>query len=216
MPSSHTLFAIRPYPQAVCHQVALSDPSLHLAPNPHPNTALLHHQKSRIPDLSKKPNKASFSLSPSPVATDGKCPRATLDTTNFSHKRVKQIPESLALLRLADRKACLCYKGSLALVLTPRAKHRPRLVPFHRLSSICKTIRLFGSRWIWIKKNWQVGIEIAVGRRLVIQAGALLINAVFCNRKIRWKVGRDKVVSGCGLSEMSLDNDKWDHMAITL
>ena len=33
---------------------------------------------------------------------------------------------------------------------------------------------------------------------------------------MRWEVGRDKMVSGCGLSGMSLDDDKWDHVATTL
>ena len=61
-------------------------------------------------------------------------------------------------------------------------------------------------------KGWQVGIEIAVGRRLVVPADALFINAVFCDRKMRCEVGRDKVLSGCGLNKMSLDDDKWDHM----
>ena len=43
--------------------------------------------------------------------------------------------------------------------------------------------------------------------RLVIRAGALLINAMFCDGRMRWEVGRDKVVSGCGLSGMLLDDD---------
>ena len=97
-------------------------------------------------------------------------------------------------------------------MLTPHAKHRPRLVLFHRLSSICNTIRLFKFRWIRTKKGWQVGIKIAVRKQLVVQAGALLINAVFCNRRMRWEVGKDEVVSGCGLSGMLLDGDKWDHV----
>ena len=35
---------------------------------------------------------------------------------------------------------------------------------------------------------------------------------MFHDRKIRWEVGRDKVVSGCGLSKMSLDDNKSDHV----
>ena len=107
-----SLFAIRSYPQAVCHQVAPSNPSLHLAPSPHPNTALLYHQKSRIPDPSKKPNRASSSSSLLPVASDGECPRTTSDATNFSCREVKQTPRSSALLRLACHTAWPRYGGS--------------------------------------------------------------------------------------------------------
>ena len=112
MPPGRTLFAMRPYPQTVCHQVVPSDPSLYLTPNPHPNTALLHHQKSQIPDPSKKPNRTSSFSSPSPVAFNSEYARATLDATNFSCREVKQIPESSALLRLACRVAWPCYGGS--------------------------------------------------------------------------------------------------------
>ena len=45
-------------------------------------------------------------------------------------------------------------------------------------------------------------------KRLIIRAGAHLINAMFHNRRMRWEVSRDKVVSGCRLSGMSLDDDK--------
>ena len=114
MPPGRTQFTIRPYPQAVCHQVAPSDPSLHLASSPHPNIALLHYQKSRIPDTSKKPNRAFSSLSPLPVASDGECPRATSDATNFSRRGVKQTPGSSALLRLACRAAWPRYGSSQA------------------------------------------------------------------------------------------------------
>ena len=31
---------------------------------------------------------------------------------------------------------------------------------------------------------------------------------MFCNRRIRWEVGRDKLVNRCGLSGMLLDDDK--------
>ena len=112
MPSGCILFTIRPYPQAVCHQVVPSDPSLHLAPSPHPNTALLHHQKSQIPDPSKKSNRTSSSLSPSPIASDGECPRTTSDTTNFSCRRFKQTSGSSALLRLVCCAAWPRYRGS--------------------------------------------------------------------------------------------------------
>ena len=112
MSPSRTLFATRPYHQAICHQVAPSDPSLHLAPNFYPNILVLHHQKSRIPDPSEKPNKASFSLSPLPITSDGKYPRAISNATNFSHKRVKQTPKSLALLRPVCRVAWSHYGGS--------------------------------------------------------------------------------------------------------
>ena len=29
---------------------------------------------------------------------------------------------------------------------------------------------------------------------------------------MRWEVNKDKVVSGYGLSRMSLDDNKWDHV----
>ena len=109
-----TQFAIKPYPQAVCHQVARSDPSLQLAPSPHSNTALLHHQKSQIPDPSKKLNKTSSFSTPLPVASDGECPRATLDAINFFRRGVKQTPGSSALLRLVCRIAWPRYGGSQA------------------------------------------------------------------------------------------------------
>ena len=111
MPPGCILFAIRPYHQAVYHQIALSDPSLHLAPNSHLNIVLLYHQKSWIPDPSEKPNKASSFLSFLPVASNSECPRARSDAINFSCRGVKQIPGSLALLRLACRAAWPCYGG---------------------------------------------------------------------------------------------------------
>ena len=51
-------------------------------------------------------------------------------------------------------------------------------------------------------------VRLELQWRLVIQAGALLVNAIFCDRKMRWEVGRDKVVNRCRLSEMLLDDDK--------
>ena len=111
MPPSRTLFAIRPHHQVVCHQVALSDLSLPLTPNPHPNTVLLHQQKSRIPDPSKKSNRSFSSSSPSPVASDSECSRATSSATNFSCREVKQIPGSSALLCPACRAAWPYYEG---------------------------------------------------------------------------------------------------------
>ena len=140
----HILFAIRLYHENICHQAAPSNVTLHLAPNPHPNiTLLLHHQKSRILNPSEKPNRASSSLSPLPVASYSECPRATSVATNFSHRGVKETPRSSTLLRLVCRATWPRYGGSEALVFAPRANRRLMLVLFHRLSSICKTIRLF-------------------------------------------------------------------------
>ena len=153
MPSDCILFAIRPHRQAIYYQVAPSDSSVHFAPNPYPNTALLHHQKSRILNPSKKSNRAFSFLSSLPVASDDECLRAISGATNFSCKGVKQTPKSLALLRPTCRVAWPCYRGSSVLVLTPRAKHYLRPVLFHRLSSICKTMRLFGFHWIQTRKN---------------------------------------------------------------
>ena len=51
-------------------------------------------------------------------------------------------------------------------------------------------------------------VRLELQWRLVIRAGALLVNAMFCNGRMRWKVGRDKVVSGCRLSGMLLNDDK--------
>ena len=45
-------------------------------------------------------------------------------------------------------------------------------------------------------------------KRLIIRAGAHLINAMFHDRRIGWEVSRDKMVSRCGPSGMSLDDDK--------
>ena len=42
-------------------------------------------------------------------------------------------------------------------------------------------------------------------KRLIIRAGALLINVMFYERKMRCKVDRGKVVSRCGLSGILLD-----------
>ena len=97
-----TLFAIRPYHQAVYYQITPSNPSLLFAPNPHLITALLlHYQKSRILNPSKKPNRVFSSWSLLPVVSNGEFSRATSVVTNFSCKGVKQTPESLALLRPA-------------------------------------------------------------------------------------------------------------------
>ena len=43
---------------------------------------------------------------------------------------------------------------------------------------------------------------------LVIQAGVLFVNAMFRDGKMRWEVDRDKVVIGCGLIGMFLDDNK--------
>ena len=110
MPLGRTLFAIRLYHQAVCNQVALSDPSFHFVPNFYPNTVLLlYHQKFRILDQSEKQNRTfSFSspspivcssLSSLPVVSNGEYLKATLVTFNFSCRGVKQIPRNSALLR---------------------------------------------------------------------------------------------------------------------
>ena len=102
--------------------------------------------------------------------------------------------------------------------LRPPHKHHPRLVLLHMPSSTTRLCRViwfpYGFRYGKVEtQHWDVG-EIGITRewRLVIQAGALLINAMFCDRKMRWEVGRDKVISGCGLSRMSLDDDKWDYV----
>ena len=109
---SCTLFAIRPYYQAVCHQVALSDPSLYFAPNPHPNIAmLLYHQKYWICDPSEKSNGASSSSNLLSIASNGKCLKATLIATIFSCRGVKQILGSSALLRPACHATWPYYGG---------------------------------------------------------------------------------------------------------
>ena len=54
-----------------------------------------------------------------------------------------------------------------------------------------------------VRLQWDDGWK----KRLVIRVGALLINAMFHDGKMRWEVGRDKVVSRCGLSGMLLDDD---------
>ena len=48
--------------------------------------------------------------------------------------------------------------------------------------------------------------------RLVIWVDALFVNAMFRNGTMRCEVGTDKVVSGCKLSGMLLDDDKKDHV----
>ena len=75
MPPGCTLFAIKPYHIAVCHQVAPSDPSFHLAANRYFNIALiLHYQKFQTSDPSMKiANRALSSLSLLLVASNGKC-----------------------------------------------------------------------------------------------------------------------------------------------
>ena len=153
MPPGRTLFAIRPYHQAICYQIAPPNLSLYLASNPYLNTVLLHHQKSQISDSSKKPNRTSSFLSPLPVASNSKCPKATLDATNFSHRGVKQTPRNSALLCPVYRAAWPRYGSFWAPMLTFRAKHHSRLVLFHKLSLICKIMRLFRFRWIQTRKG---------------------------------------------------------------
>ena len=85
---NNILFAIKLHYQAVCYQIVPSDSSFYLAFNFHLNIAvLLHHQKSWILNLVKKPNRAFFSLSLLPIASNGKCSRVILvKPTSFVKK----------------------------------------------------------------------------------------------------------------------------------
>ena len=51
-------------------------------------------------------------------------------------------------------------------------------------------------------------MRLELQQRLVIQASVLLVNTMFCNKKIRWKIGKDKVINGCRLGEISLDDNE--------
>ena len=100
----------------------------------------------------------------------------------------------------------------------PPHKYHPRLVLLCMPSSTVKLSRViqfpydFGCGKIETQYRDVNKIRIARRWRLVIQAGVLLINAIFCDEKMRWEVGRDKVVNGCRLSGVSMDDNKWDHV----
>ena len=85
-------------------------------------------------------------------------------------------------------------------------KHHPKLVLFRILSSIARLRKV-----IQFPSDFGCGkseIGIAMRQWLIIQAGAFLINVMFCNGKMRWEVGRNKVISGYKVGGILLNNDK--------